>query len=246
MSLNGLSHAFVTRSAGKAEPITTAKATHKSEGNTVNIERAGAVALILGTLATFAVMGLHPAGHISGHAAEVARVLRLGIVVHALAIGTAPLLTFGVFALTRNIGLDRPLASLALAFYTFGAVAVMCAAIMSGLVAPRLMEAGLAPGADSAILHGLSQLEWYLNQSFATVHVALFSIAIVLLSLCWPEKNALGATIQISGFTVGIGIFAWLVSGALTLDVHGMGAVVLLQGIWILLVAFGLLARARP
>jgi hypothetical protein len=212
----------------------------------VNIERAGALALVLGTLAMLGIMALHPAGHISGHAAEVARVLRLGVIVHALAIGTAPLLTFGVFVLTRSIGLDRPLSALALAFYSFGAVAVMCAAIMSGLVAPRLIEAALAPGGDSAVLHGLSQLEWYLNQSFATVHVALFSIAIVLLSLAWPEENARGATIQISGFIVGIGVFAWLVSGTLTLDVHGMGAVVLLQGMWTLLVAFGLLARVRP
>jgi hypothetical protein len=31
---------------------------------------------------------------------------------------------------------------------------------------------------------------------------------------------------------IGVGVFAWLVSGALELNVHGMGAVVIAQGLW--------------
>lgn len=208
----------------------------------MTIERAGALALILGTLAMLGVMALHPSG--VPHNAEAGRVILLGIVVHGVAIAVAPMLTFGMFTLTRSIGFAKPAASLGFFFYLFGAVAVMLAATMSGLVAPRLIQAlAAATGPDKELLHGLLRLEWYLNQSFATLHVGFFSAALVLYALAWPEKGVLAAAIQIVGFIAGIGIFAWLVSGTLTLNVHGMGAVVLAQGAWFILAALGLLAR---
>jgi len=209
----------------------------------MTIERAGAVALIAGTLAMALVMALHPTSA-SSHGGEIVKTLRLGLIVHAVAIAAAPVLTFGFFALTRAIGFDRPIASLAFFFYVFGALAVMLAATMSGLVAPRLIEAQLAAsGADQAMIHSLLRLEWYLNQSFATLNVAFFSAAIALYAIAWPEKGVLAAAIQIAGLLVGFGVFAWLVSGTLTLDVHGMGLVVIAQGAWIILAAFGLLLR---
>jgi hypothetical protein len=208
----------------------------------MKLERAGAMALILGTVAMIGVMALHPSG--VSHGPDAGRVLRLGLIVHAVAIAVAPLLTFGSFALTRSIGFANVPAVLAFFFYLFGAVAVMMAATMSGLVAPRLIEAQMAAtGADQTMIHALLRLEWYLNQSFATLHVALFCGAIALWALSWPDKGVLAAAIQITGLIVGLGIFAWLISGTLTLNVHGMGAVVIAQGAWFILVAFGLLAR---
>jgi hypothetical protein len=208
----------------------------------MKLEEAGAAALIAGTIAMIGVMALHPTG--IGHADDVAKTLRLGLIVHAIAIGGAPLLTFGAFALTRSIGFDKPLASLGFVAYAFGAVAVMLAATMSGLVAPRLIETlSAASVSEQSLTHGLLRLEWYLNQSFATLHVALFSAALIAWSLAWPDKGALAAAVQIVGLAAGAGILAWLFSGALTLDVHGMGAVVLAHGAWFALAAFGLLAR---
>lgn len=208
----------------------------------MNIERTGALALILGTVAMLGVMALHPSG--VPHTADAGRIVLLGIVVHGVAIAFAPVLTFGMFALTRSIGFATPAASLAFFFYLFGAIAVMLAATMSGLVAPRLIQAlTAATGADKDLLHGLLRLEWYLNQSFATLHVGFFSAALVLYAFAWPEKGALAAAIQIAGFLVGIGVFGWLVSGTLTLNVHGMGAVVIAQGAWFILAAIGLLSR---
>lgn len=201
----------------------------------MNIERAGATALIVGTLAMIAVMALHPSGIHTGP--EGKAVLRLGVIVHAIAIASAPLITFGFFALTRTIGVDRPAAALGLSFYVFGALAVMLAAAMSGLVAPRLIEAGAS--------HDLLRIEWYMNQAFATIHVAMFSAAILFYALAWPSKGALAAAVQILGFIVGLGILAWLFSGTLTLDVHGMGAVVLAQGAWIILAAVAMLRIPR-
>lgn len=208
----------------------------------MTLERAGAAALIGGTIAMLGVMALHPSG--VPHNPDAKNVLLLGIVVHGVAIAVAPLLTFGMFALSRSIGFAKPASALAFFFYLFGALTVMLAATMSGLVAPRLIQSMMtASDAEKDLLHGLLRLEWYLNQSFATLHVGFFSVAIALYALAWPERGLLAAAIQIAGFIVGIGVFAWLISGTLTLNVHGMGAVVAAQGLWFILAAMGLAAR---
>jgi hypothetical protein len=163
--------------------------------------------------------------------------------VHAAAIAAAPVLTLGFFALYRSIGIANPAAALAFFAYLFGALAVMLAASMSGIVAPRLIELRLEPATDQAIVHGLLRLEWYLNQAFANIHVGFFSAAIALFAVAWPERGALATAIQTVGILVGVGVVAWQFSGMLTLDVHGMGAVVLAHGVWIVLAAFGLMTR---
>lgn len=197
-------------------------------------ERAGAVALITGTLVMMAVMGLHPEGIHAGPGADAK--LRLGVIVHALAIATAPVLTFGMYAVTRYLG-ATPAATFAFVCYVFGALVVVLAASMSGLVAPRLMAAGV----DRDLL----RFGWYLNQAFATVHVAMFSAAILFYALAWRAKGVTAAAVQILGFIVGLGVLAWLVSGTLTLNVHGMGTVVLAQGFWIILAAWAMLTQTR-
>lgn len=208
----------------------------------MRIEQAGAAALMIGTLAMLGVMALHPSG--VPHSPEAGKLLQLGLVVHIVAIAVAPVLTFGAFALSRSIGFASPAAALAFFFYAFGALMVVLAATMSGFVATRLIDMQMAAtGADQQMLHAVLRLEWLLNQSFATLHVAFFSAAIALYALAWSGKGALAAAVQVAGFLVGIGIFAWLVSGTLVLNVHGMGAVVLAQGAWFVLAALGLLAR---
>lgn len=209
----------------------------------MKFEQAGALALILGALGGIAVMALHPAG-VSVHDGATVHGLDLNLIVHALAIGLAPILTFGFVAVTRSLGFDRPMPVLALVFYAFGAIAVVLAASMSGLVAPHLIEAYKgASGTEKDMIHQLLHLEFGLNQAFAKVHVAMFSAAILLFALAWSGQGMFGAVIRLVGVLVGVGILAWLGSGTLTLNVHGMGAVVLVQSIWTVLAAIGLLGR---
>jgi hypothetical protein len=200
----------------------------------MTFERAGAFALIAGTLAMIVVMAHHPEGIHQGPGA--AAMLRLALIVHAVAIATTPLLTFGMFAVTRYLG-ATPAATLALIFYAFGALTVMLAATMSGLVAPRLIEAGAN--------HDLLRLSWSFNQAFATIHVGMFSAAILFYALAWGAKGVMSAVVQIAGFIIGLGVLAWLVSGTLTLNVQGMGAVVLAQGLWFVLAGIAMLMERR-
>lgn len=209
----------------------------------MTIERAGALALIVGTVAMAGVMVLHPTAHGAASPEQATAMLRIGVIVHAIAIASAPLLTFGFVALTRSAGWQNPLAVLALTNYAFGAIAVMIAAAMSGLVAPKLMSWQMQSPSDQNMIHGLAHLEFYINQAFATIHAALFSIAIILWAVSWPARGALAAAVQIVGLVSGVGVLAWLFSGTLKLDVHGMGAVVLAQSVWILIAAIALWLR---
>lgn len=200
----------------------------------MTFERAGALALIAGTLAMIVVMAHHPEGIHQGP--DAAAMLRLALIVHAVAIAATPVLTFGMFAVTRYLG-ATPAATLGLVFYAFGALTVMLAATMSGLVAPRLIEAGAN--------HDLLRLSWSSNQSFATIHVGMFCAAILFYALAWGSKGVMAAVVQVTGFIIGLGVLAWLVSGTLTLNVQGMGAVVLAQGLWFVLAAIAMLIERR-
>ena len=214
----------------------------------MNAERAGAAVLILGAVASVVVMAFHPThAAMSGHDTEqIAATMRLSGLVHGMALATAPVLTFGFFIFSRHIGFERLLGMLAFFFYAFGAIAVMVAATMSGLVSPRLIMAHMDTAtADKAVLAGLGRIVWWFNQSFAALHVALTSVAIALWALVWPGKGVLGVLIRVLGLAVGIGVLAWLLSGTLELDTHGMGAVVVAQGIWILAAATGMWMRAK-
>ena len=62
----------------------------------------------------------------------------IAVVAHAIALASIPVSLFGFLGLSRRLGLDRPLVSAALVTYSFGAVAAMCAAVASGLIAPMI------------------------------------------------------------------------------------------------------------
>lgn len=204
----------------------------------MTVRKAGAGALILGAFAMVGVMAVHPTGH---GAQTSAHLMLIGKVVHGVAIALVPVLVFGFYAFTRRIGFERPLAVLAFITYALGGITVMIAATMSGLVAPMLIEGRRSGEFSADMAHGLAHLEWYMNQSFATLHVALFSGAFVLWAIAWPGKGLMSGVFRILGLIVGAGVFAWLVSGTLVLNVHGMGAVVLAQSLWTLLAAIALL-----
>lgn len=202
--------------------------------------RAGAWALVLGMLGYIAVMAAHPS-HAGG--APIIGAISLNGLVHGAAIAIAPLLLFGATMLSRHISFERPLAVLALSFYAVGAVAVMLAATMSGFVMPEIAAAAHAPdaAASGTNFQALAALTRWLNQAFAHLHTALMCVAIFAWSLAWPGRTSGAWALRILGFAVALGILGWQLSGALTLDIHGMGAVVIGQAVWIIAAAAAML-----
>lgn len=202
-------------------------------------DRLGGTAMIAGAIMAFVTMGLHPTGH------DVARdpVFQgaLNVAVHALVLFAAPLAFYGCFVLTRRLSEGSPLAELALAFYGASAVATMMAATASGLLAPGLIAAVQtadvgAAAAAQAVLHYNGSL----NQAFAKLIVAASSVAIGLWSLVILRSGLMRRGTGILGCIVSAVALLALLSGRLRLDIHGFGAVVIVQGVWLLMIGFEL------
>jgi hypothetical protein len=216
----------------------------------MNMDRAGAAALIVGSIAYIGLMAVHPS-HVGppvlGH-------LSLSALVHGTALFITPVLAFGYAMLTARLGLNRPLPVLGFSFYLFGAVLVMLAGTMSGLVIPEIIEAGhvreqshsgapLDPETLRERLQSLANYTIWLNRSFATLHYALFSIAMILWSLAWTSRSVAGWIVRVLGIALGLAVLGWQLSGASNLEAqHGALVVTLAHALWSMMAASLLLA----
>lgn len=190
-------------------------------------------ALIAGSVASIITMSLHPTGHDLFVAGQLHSVARLAIAVHALALVSLPVLFLGACGLSYRMASAGRLALAALATYGFALVAVMNAAVFSGLVAPgiasRIVEA--TPEASDAWRVAF-RYNGDLNQSFALVFVVASSAAILLWSTAILRGGGLARGIGTYGCILAPIILLVVLSGHLRLDVHGFGAIMLGQAIW--------------
>lgn len=191
------------------------------------------LALFAGTVASLLTMLLHPTGHdlfVSGRYEEMAL---QSVLAHGLALAGLPLVFFGALGLTRRLTASSTLGLLALITLGFALVAVMNAAILSGLVSTRLIGTILAmPEAESAPWKVALHLSSSLNQAFAQVHVVASSLALALWSLALVRERGLARAAGSYGLGLAALTLLGLFSGHVRLDVHGFGAIVLGQALW--------------
>ncbi|MDB4909661.1 MAG: hypothetical protein JWO39_484 [Gemmatimonadetes bacterium] len=204
-------------------------------------------ALIASALSGLVTMSMHPTGN--QLLADVQHVAPIGLAVHALALVALPVSFFGTIGLTRLLGADgdAPLAALAgLVAYGMAQIAVMIAAVASGLLAPALAAHMVATtGAEHDVAAALFSYTGAINQAFAKVYVIASSAAILLWSCAILAHGRLSRAAGMLGALVGVLALLAVTIGHLRLDVHGFGAVVLSQGIWMITVGV-LLARSAP
>lgn len=200
------------------------------------MERVGAYALAGSWIGMILVMAFHPT-----HTGPSIHGLSLSGAVHASAMMLIPVMTLGFLALTLRLAATHaPLSFLAFAFFAFASVANMMAATMSGFLKPQLVSA--ATQTQRGLLMAID-FAFSLNQAFANVFVFLSASAICLWALAWPVRGMSGWAMRGGGLIAGLGILAWQASGSLTLNVHGMGAVVLAEAIWSIAVAIAMLRK---
>jgi hypothetical protein len=211
--------------------------------------RGGGWALILGALSFIALMVVHP---MMAGGGPVIGALSLSGIVHGTAIVMQPVLLWGFWQLTRLMA-ERPLAQIALCFYALAAALTLMAAAMSGLIIPEILHAAHAPASmpgpapeDPHVLQqtlqGQAIYTVWLNQAFAFVQVGLFAIAILLWSIAWPGRTPFVILVRSVGVLGGIGVIAWALSGAMTLEAqHGALLVTVVQMAWTLLAATAML-----
>jgi hypothetical protein len=208
--------------------------------------RLAARSLTVGTAGLFVTMGLHPTGAEALANAEGGGLNLLARGVHGLAIAMMPLLLVGFAGLTRQLRARPGVAAIAFAAWALALVAVLLAAIMSGVVAPALADriAGASP-MERDTLMSLLRFTGLLNQAFASVYVALGGAAIVGWSVALRATPEVPRLLAPLGVLVGVAAAVGTLGGWLALDVAGFGAVVLGQGVWMLGVAWWL-GRTRP
>ena len=157
-----------------------------------------------------------------------------------------PILFFGFLGLSRHLDLNRPLVVAALIAYGFGAVAVMCAAVLSGLVATPLTGQMLeADEATRQVLNGFLNYTGLLNQGFTKVFVVASSIAVIFWSVSlWRLRGSMQA-LAMMGCVIGAVSVAAFFAGHLRLNVHGFGLFLFGQSLWTITLGALLLRSGR-
>jgi hypothetical protein len=220
---------------------------HAPEGSA---DRIAAWALIAIPVLEMAAMAHHPsvASHEPGQMVTQLRALAaLDARVHGILIALlyAALFALVQFAVAR--GLARAAVRIGLCAYAAGVITMSAAGLVDGFIVPRvvLVLPGIAP-AGSDLLAQLAAFAVLFNQAFADCGAVLMSVGIAAFSLelvrgTPPGTRALGAF----GLVSGLGGALAVGTGWLRLDVHGMGAVLLLQALWTVGAGVVLLGQAR-
>lgn len=199
-------------------------------------DRASGAALIVGAIAGLVTMALHPTGHdLMTAVGQSPWPARLNVLAHSIAIAASPLLFFGALGLTQRVAADHWLATVALVTYGFSLIAVMMAATASGLIAPHLIE-GLATtsGMEREALDAAFHYNYQVNQAFAKVFVVMSSVAIGLWSVVILRTRALPGWIGVLGCIVAALVVVGLLTGAVRLNVHGFGMIMIAQSAWLI------------
>jgi hypothetical protein len=201
--------------------------------STMHTDRTAALALVAGSVAGLVTMLLHPTGHDVVRNATAGGTNALNTGVHALALLAQPLVLGGALALVLRLRARRDLAIGAYVFFAMASVAVIIAAAASGFIAPAVVRRiGEADAAARAGMMGALGYTGMLNQAFARIHVMFSSVAILLWSIVMLAGRELSRALATFGIVLGAALLAGVLTGALRLDIHGFGLVVLGQGAW--------------
>jgi hypothetical protein len=210
--------------------------------------RTAAVLLVAAPVLEIIGMAHHPTVRVRDIAQAVEEMRALATPaawVHGILIALM-LATF--FALTEfaRPRLARAVVRAGLIAYGVGVIAMTGAAVVDGFVTPGLAFATPVPGAqDLQITAQLMYFSMLCNRALASLGAVAMSCGIAAWSVDLLRGTSLARSLGVLGLLIAVACALALISGVLHLDVHGMSAVVVLQGIWTIGVAALLLQESR-
>lgn len=197
-----------------------------------------AAVLITAAMLQLAAMAFHPVAHGDSAAERIASIAAqapLSAHVHGLLI-LLLLATWLALAQYSGPRAQRPLVRCAERLYALGVAAMLGAALINGFAAGHFATRALRAGdAALAAAPGVLLFAASLNQVLAGCGTLLLSCGIAAWSLdLWRAPGGLARLVSVYGMTAAAACcIAYL--GGLRLDVAGMGAVMLAQALWYLL-----------
>lgn len=199
--------------------------------------------LFIAALGAMVLITQHPTTGSPGHdsvANEIIAESALNSFVHGGMIAFVLVSYFALSALSRRLGEAHSSVRAAQLLFAAATIAMAGAALVSGFIVPGL-AAHYADGAQQDLfitqLHVLGET----NQALAKMGSIFYGAAIFLWSLRLVALTGLARIAGFVGLVVGALIAAGILSGHLVLNVHGMGVVIFLMGVWFMLVAMQLL-----
>lgn len=210
---------------------------------------AGATLAAASALAVLA-MSHHPSAHgdtANEWVSEMARVGGLSRGVHAAMIGAVVATWLALDAWSDARG-GRGAVRVAARLYGLGALAMIGAALVNGFAVDTLAARALAGGLeamDDAVR--VIPLTWALNQTLAGFGVFAMCGAIAAWSLdLWQVPGTLARLAAGYGVMMALAACGAFALGLFTLNVGGMGAVVVAQAVWYVLMGVVMWRVAPP
>jgi hypothetical protein len=216
-------------------------------------DRKSGIAFLAGSLGGIVTMAIHPTGHGVMTPAQAEALAFTSEIAHTLAMVSFLVLFLGAMGLTRRLARhdsetapDR-LAIMAIAVYTFAAMALLIATAVSGFIVPDIIGrmahdvAGNGPQ-WTMIIQGV----FAFNQAFARIYSVAASLAIVLWSASAIRNGGLNRGIAVYGSIAAVVLTLLIAVGHLRLNVHGMAVVVFAQALWFVLAGVEMLRQAQP
>jgi hypothetical protein len=200
--------------------------------------RKAGIALMAGSIGDIITMAVHPtaAGVLSP--AQFERLARVSAMAHSLAMVSFLLVFLGACGLTRRLAAPDRIAFSGMAVYLFAGVSLFIATAVSGFIIPEMMRHMIRDAATAAPQwHIVIDSVFQINQAFSRIYSVAGSVAIILWSAAALRNQSLGRGVAIYGCIVAPLLILAICLRLITLNVHGMGIVVLAQAIWFLLVA---------
>ncbi len=116
--------------------------------------------------------------------------------------------------------------------------------LASGLVGTEIIRKMIAHAPGSEQWRTLMDYNYLINQAFAKIFVVASCSAVALWSFAIVKSRAFPIAIGIYGLLLGPVIVIAMISGGISLDVHGFGLITFSQAIWFI-VAGVLLFRSK-
>jgi hypothetical protein len=209
--------------------------------------RAAGAILIVATIGEIFAMAHHPhpaPADIAALAQEILAIAGLAAWVHGILIGLMLLIAYGLSEFVLLAGATRPLIRAGTIVYAAGVVLMIGAALVSGFVDAGIVRSlGIPPASAGPILQALLMFCGVLNRTCANASAVAMSVGIGCWSIALLRESGLRRLIGGLGCAVALLPVVGLLSGALHLNVFGMSAVVVVQGVWYVAIALLLLRR---